>query len=251
MLALAVGWTSLILGVASFLVFCLTLLFAKRKSGLVIKSEDVSPTKLAEALAKLVDAFAKAGPTISALVASIIFVAFAAWIAMHICALPQARRSSDAAMPAITECVVTGLPEPSNVTSNPFSAANLFSIFDNQDRQEPKGCLSTTLDRARTDAPYLILLIGRADKRQLRAPMARIYGDNSTLAYQRAITLRAYLIDRYDSFIAHKPEPLSPELFASRVVTLSAGSNHIGSELDTATLSEDRCVELVAYWSAK
>jgi hypothetical protein len=256
MLPLAVGWTSLALGVLSFLFFCFSVLFSARRSapkGAVVRGAEVDVPKLAEALAKLVDAFAKAGPTISALVASIVFVGFAVWIALRVLSLTHCPEPSAVQMlptPVTTECVITGLPEPARRTSTPGST-DLFSSFDKEEIQEPRGCLNTILDRAVHAPPQLMFLVGRADRRQLRAQSMRIYGENLALAYQRAVSLKAYLIDRYKNTAANSPGAVGPELFAARIVTLAAGPQYLGLNVDQETLSKDRCVEIVAYWNTR
>jgi hypothetical protein len=70
-------------------------------------------------------------------------------------------------------------------------------------------------------------------------------------AYQRAVSLKAYLIDRYKNTAANSPGAVGPELFAARIVTLAAGPQYLGLNVDQETLSKDRCVEIVAYWNTR
>jgi hypothetical protein len=253
MLLCAIGWTSLALGAVSFILFAVAM-FLDRKSGASgpqVKGADIP--NLAEALAKLVEAFAKAGPTISALVASLIFVGFSAWVALrpHPCGCgPEHTPVQNSSMPLTTMCVVHGLPEPSTLDQAPVLSADVLAIFDNAETQEPKGCVKSTLERAITNSPDLIFLIGQADRRQLRPRARQVYGDNFAVAYQRSALLKAYLVDRFRGSTARPSAALSPQAFASRIVTLSAGPVHVGRNLDKAVLAEDRSVELVAYWNS-
>jgi hypothetical protein len=256
MFPLAVGWTSLVLGVLAFLFFCFSVLSSARRSAPIgphVKAAEADPAKLAEALAKLVDAFAKAGPTISVLIASLTFVGFSVWIAGHIC--PCASTAQQPVVKSIssmtTECTVQHLPEPATRNPSPSDLTSLFKTFDNDESQEPKRCLKTLLDRAGNSPPQLVFLVGRADRRELRAQSMRIYGGNFTVAYQRAVSLKAYLIDRYRNIATTQPRLETPEVFASHIVTMAAGPQHLGSNLDHDSLSQDRCVEIVAYWNAQ
>jgi len=253
MLLCAIGWTSLALGAVSFILFAIAM-FLDRKSGPrgpEVKGADIP--KLAEALAKLVEAFAKAGPTISALVASLIFVGFSAWVALrpHPCGCsPEHAPVQNSRVPMTTMCVVSRLPEPSTLNQAPALSADVLAAFDNAETQEPKGCVKSTLERAISNAPDLIFLIGQADHRQLRTRARQDYGDNFAVAYQRSELLKEYLVDRFRGSTARRSEALSPEAFASRIITLSAGPIHVGRNLDKTVLAEDRRVELVAYWNS-
>src|ERR1700733_2542195 len=137
MLPLAVGWTSLALGVLSFLFFCFSVLSSASKSaprGAVVRGAEVDVSKLAEALAKLVDAFAKAGPTISALVASLVFVGFAVWISMRVLSLPRLESLPARTAPVTMGCVINGLPEPAHGIPSPAST-DLFPRLDSGETQ--------------------------------------------------------------------------------------------------------------------
>jgi len=253
MLLCAIGWTSLALGVVSFILFAVAM-FLDRKSrpaGPEVRGADI--IKLAEALAKLIDAFAKAGPTISALVASLIFVGFSAWVALrpHPCGCsPEPAPVQSSRIPMTTVCVVGGLPEPSTLNQAPALSADVLAVFENAETQEPKGCVRSTLEQAISNAPDLIFLIGRADRRQLRTRAMQVYGDNFAVAYQRSASLKEYLVDRFRGSTARRSGTPSPEAFSSRIVTLSAGPSHVGRNLGKTVLAEDRCVELVAYWNS-
>jgi hypothetical protein len=230
-------------------------LFSGRKSaasGLDVRSADLP--KLAEALAKVIDAFTHAGPTISALIASFVFMGLAAWIALHTCVNVTSNNISLApaqSTPMTTKCIITGLPEPTIQNEEPFSFTDLFTSFDKESNQEPKGCLNAILDRTNQAAPDLIFLVGRSDRRLLRKPALRVYRDNLALGYRRAVSLRKYLVDRYQTALAQKPPLATSAMFASRIIPLAAGPEYLGSTFDSVRFSADRCVEIVAYWSAR
>jgi hypothetical protein len=255
MLLCVVGWTSLVLGILSFGTFGFAMLYLDRKPGAQgprVKGADVS--KIAEAFAKLIDAFANAGPTISALIASMAFIGFAGWVALRADTNGCRREHASPVtlrLPITTTCVVNSLPEPITRNRASASSTDIVAAFENENSQEPKGCIKTTLDQAGQSIPDLMFLIGRADRRQLRKQARQVYGDNLAVAYQRAASLRAYLLERYRGAATQEPRMLPPEMFESRIVTLAAGPSNIGSKLDGIQLSQDRCVEIVAYWNTK
>jgi hypothetical protein len=255
MLLCVVGWTSLVLGILSFAIFGFAMLYLDRKpsaKGPEVRAADLS--KMAEAFAKLIDAFANAGPTISALIASMVFMGFAGWIATKGDTNGHCREHVPpvtSRLPMTTMCVVNSLPDPITRDRAPASLTDVVAAFKNDNSQEPKGCIKSTIDQAGKTIPDLMFLIGRSDRRQLRAAARQVYGDNLTVAYQRASSLRAYLVEQYRGTAAGKSGMFTPEMFESRIVTLAAGPSNIGSKLDKVKLSEDRCVEIVAYWNAQ
>jgi hypothetical protein len=254
MLIEAVGWVSLGLGVFSFLVFCVTLLRRPGVGGAPeVHGEAEGWAKFAEAAAKVVDAFAKAGPTISALIASMVFVAIAAWAASHVpsnTARPKQPPDEKATAAVADRCVVSDLPEPTKQAGEMGVDGGLLDPSGNTGVQEPEGCLDSLIKRAAKEQPVFVLMVGRADRRELRPEVQQIYGSNFALAYQRAVLLKAYLLNRYSLELARNKAKLTPEAFAARIVALVGGPIHIGEKADSQHLSEDRCVEVISYWIA-
>jgi hypothetical protein len=255
MLIRAIGWTSLVLGIASFIVFCATL-FARKSppKGAHVKGEAEGLARLAEAMAKVIEAFAAAGPTISALVASLVFVGFSVWVALHGCETTERSKvpTVEKSVPVLSDrCVIAGLPEPQTHGDSQSYGAGLIDLSGRDVIQMPKDCLDSVIAQAREDQPILMLLAGRADKRQLRSKGRRIYVDNFTLAYQRAASVKAYLLKHYQDESAQSKIRLTPEEFASRIVVLAAGPNHIEAKTSASELSDDRSVEVFTYWKTR
>ena len=131
-------------------------------------------------------------------------------------------------------CVVSGLPELLPAKSKYLS-----------------DCLDSLIARASQEEPILVLVVGRVDKRQLRSEGRRLYGSNFTLAYQRAVSMRTYLVQRYRGAAVQKKAPLTSEEFASRIAVTAGGPNHIEIKTDPSSLSDDRSVEVFSYWNTK
>jgi hypothetical protein len=254
----AVGWVSLALGVASFTIFCITLyLSAQARAPMSERvlggAEGVA--RLAEALAKVIDAFAKAGPTVSALVASLVFVGLSVWVALHGYKIAECGKPPTVEKPvaALTgRCVVAGLPEPNTHGQSQVSEAGLIDLSGGDVTEIPRRCLDSVVDHALQDQPILLLIEGRPDKRPLRSGLKRIYVDNFTLAYQRGLSLKAYLVDRYRDRLppaAGKDEQV--KTFSSRIAVTAGGPNHIGGDTTTSDMSDDRAVEVFSYWNTK
>jgi hypothetical protein len=253
----AVGWVSLALGVASFTIFCITLyLSAQARAPMSERvlggAEGVA--RLAEALAKVIDAFAKAGPTVSALVASLVFVGLSVWVALHGYKITDCGKATtvEKSVAVLSDrCIVAGLSEPKTHGELRAKGAGLVDLSGEDVVQVPRVCLDSVIARAREDQPILVLLVGRADKRQLRSESRRIYGDNFTLAYQRAVSMKEYLVDRYQAGSAQDKTQLTSDAFASRIVVLAAGSDHIEAKTSARDRSDDRSVEVFSYWNTK
>jgi hypothetical protein len=146
---------------------------------------------------------------------------------------PPPKGPSQAAMTDL--CVVNGLPEL--LTAN---------------AQYPSVCLDSIIARALHDEPISILVEGRSDNRPLRPALKRSYGDNFTLAYQRGLSLKAYLTERYRSRLPQNTgREERVEMFSSRIVVTAGGPNHIGAKPTASELSEDRTVEVFVYWNIK
>jgi len=168
--------------------------------------------------------------------ASVILVGLSPWSGFGYfltarCSDPHAKLPSQ---PSMTDrCVVDGLPElvPPNA-------------------QYPSVCLDPLIDRFQKDQPILILLVGRTDKRQLNSDGRRIYNDNFTLGYQRAVSMRDYLLKRYKA-VSPQKMPLTSDEFARRIVVLTGGPGHINAKTSKSDMSEDRCVEVFVYWNSK
>jgi hypothetical protein len=152
-------------------------------------------------------------------------------------------------------CVIAGLPGPSKRGEAQVTGPVLNDFFRNEAAREPTGCLNSTIDRVRKDQPILIFLVGRADKRQLHSEAQRIYGDNFTLAYQRALSLKTYLVDRYRDKLPQttgrdEQEDREKQVarFSSRIAVTAGSPNHIDPKPTDRDMFEDRSVEVYGLW---
>ena len=133
----------------------------------------------------MIDSFVDTSPVIIALVSAIFFVALSTYIAL--CQnSSQKHQNVDAFMPAIGRCTITGLPSGS---SNLGAYETLV--------QEPVGCLQSITSNLEQKVPSFVILVGRVDGRELSPPTQKLYKDNFTLAYQRAVAVRTILLRMY------------------------------------------------------
>lgn len=140
--------------------------------------------------------------------------------------------------------------EPPPITMTDRCVVNDLPDLVPPNAQYPSDCLEPVIDRFQKDQPILILLVGRTDKRQLNSEGRHIYGDNFTLGYQRAASMRDYLLERYRKDASAQKMPLTSDAFARRIVVLTAGPDHIDPKTTDSEKSDDRCVEVFVYWNS-
>lgn len=244
-------WVSILLAVFSFLIFAA---FAKQKYVEVQSvanklhpeerkdgEEGTMETglqsltdvdKIIEALAKLTESLSKAPMSVAALVAAMFFILIALGASVlkaNSEKKPESGVKTSLITPA-THCTV--------------------GYFDDGEHQipsriddSPSGCLSGLADRLRREQPVLLLLIGRCDRREMTRETSKTYGSNLSLAYQRALSVRQYLLGA-------KPGawPAASDEMTERAVLSVGGASHIGRSVAPALLREDRVVELASFW---
>ncbi|MGB8032047.1 MAG: hypothetical protein WCF30_20540 [Terracidiphilus sp.] len=250
-LLIALFWVSTMLAILSFLIFAAFATqryvevqsVAKRfhpvqREGKAMGGMDTGlqsladPDKVIEALAKLTDSLSKAPMSVAALIAAMFFMLIALGASALECkseSKPPDGVKTSLIMQA-TPCVVGYFGDGRH---------QLPSTIDDS----PHGCLSELAERLRRERPGLLLIIGRCDIREMTPKTSKIYGSNLSLAYQRALSVRQYLLEP-------KPGtwPAASDEMAVRVIPLVGGASHIGRSVDPALLREDRVVELTSFW---
>jgi len=180
--------------------------------------------------------------------ASLMFVALSHWPALQ----PFPFTKCGERLTTVTDgCVVSRLREPTTQGDSQASGAGLVDLSDKNVKQAPGGCVDSIIARAREDEPILILLVGRTDKRQLNSEGRRLYSDNFTLGYQRALSMKDCLLKRYKKDVSAQKMPLTSDALAQRMVVLTGGPDHIDPKTSKSDMSEDRCVEVFVYWNNK
>jgi hypothetical protein len=105
-------FVSLGLGVFSFLIFVVTLLQRPRADrGPELTSGPEGWAKLGEAGAKVIDAFTKAGPTLSALIASLFFVGVGAYLSLNVPPSKPPEQKVITIGSSVIRCVIEGFPD--------------------------------------------------------------------------------------------------------------------------------------------
>ena len=177
---------------------------------------------------------AKAPLTVVALVGSMLFLVIAAGAAELGC----------------HACAETGKPPPKPTAALIPGQRCVVGFFDDGDHQlpaalhdSPAGCLNRLGMDLRRQRPGLLMMIGRCDVRELRPRVRRRYGDNQSLAYQRAASVRDYLLAPKDG-----AWPAATDTVISRAVLLVGGAAQPGGRLQDASRYEDRVVELMPFW---
>jgi hypothetical protein len=254
----AVEWIALILSLLSFLIFVILALRRPKQAaggGPVLHGgeELTAAAKLAESISKVIDSLAKAGPLTTSLVASVAFLLIAAYVALHAIEPKSDKKqgaehkTSTGLELSVEKCVVSGFGDGA---SDLGIGRNSLARF----QQEPQSCLEEFLSQKWQRAPTLIFFIGHVDRRELQAPVRRIYGTNFTLAFQRAASVQAYTLAQYSapSTIANGSggTRLSPGQLQSRFVALAAGPSHISGHIPAQDLSSDRSVEVIGLWQS-
>ncbi len=243
-------WVSTTLAVSSFLIFAA---FAKQRYDEVqslakkfhpekgeTKSSEGMDTGLQslpdggtiEAFSKLTDSLSKAPISVAALIAAMFFIL----IALGASALEGKSKNKPpdgvktSLITQATHCVVG------------YFGDGKYQLPSTIDDSSP-GCLSELADRLRRERPGLLLLIGRCDLREMTPETSKTYGSNLSLAYQRALSVRQYLL-------GPKPGswPAVSDEMAERVLPLTGGASHIGRSVEPDLLREDHVVELTSFW---
>lgn len=248
MLTFWVGWVSLGLAVASFVVFAITTLSHRPVAGgppAAHAGFDLSGwAKVGEAIAKIIDAVRQAGPSLSALLASIVFALIALYASQHIPPAPEPPHKTAGAAATSERCTVAGFADGANAIPA-ASEGDALSGFS----EDPPGCVSGFLSRLAKEDPLAVMLIGRVDKRELRADTRLAYGSNFNLAYQRALAMKDYLTARYQQAVAGKQPSASSKDVPAKWIALAAGPAKLGRDAVPAIMTRDRCVEILALWS--
>src|SRR5215467_190372 len=134
--------------------------------------------KIIEATAKLTDSLSKAPISVVALIASLLFIAIAlaaAALGCRCCAKVTPEKQADARVDlSISHCLIGKFVEGT-------------SQFDGSPQDSPQGCFEDTLKRLRSQPAAVLLIIGHVDLRELNPAPRRIYANNISLGYQRAL----------------------------------------------------------------
>jgi len=221
-----------------------------------LQAAKVDPSEFLKALATLTDSLAKAGPRIPFLVASFLFLIVSGIAAYFCCSKPPAsappekgleKTSTAAAGFSVYHCRLSGFPDGEH--GIPIRKAS--SSPDLRLIETPSQCLDGFVDALRRTPVAFVLLVGRHDRRELRAGPRDVYGGNPALAFQRALAARDYLVSLYAATAAAPGAslPLLPTDLAARVLPLAGGPASVGAGLDATRLAADRSVDLFAFWS--
>jgi hypothetical protein len=245
MLTVITGWVSVSLGLASFAIFAVTLLRRPNDgSPPITQAGPEGWAKLAEGIAKVIEAFTKAGPSLSALIASLFFIGLAGYLSLKSpCKQTELKVVTSIANPTISRCLITGFGE---------GESNFDITVPSAYREEPQGCLSSVAQQLSKEPPLLILVVGNVDKRELRSKLIKVYGNNLGLGYQRAISLKHYLltIHPFVSTAASSDTNSTVPMVESHIVALPGGPTQVASVSNLKDLAGDRCVEVIGIWPA-
>jgi len=106
-------------------------------------------------------------------------------------------------------------------------------------------CLKQIVDQTRAAIPLELRLVGGVDKREMRRQARRTYGDNLSLATQRALAVKDYLHglswNGATSWMALEP----------RIALFAAGAQSVGEAIAEDVLKADRRVEVMAIWAVE
>jgi hypothetical protein len=235
-------FVSLGLGVFSFLIFVVTLLQRPRADrGPELTSGPEGWAKLGEAGAKVIDAFTKAGPTLSALIASLFFVGVGAYLSLNVPPSKPPEQKVITIGSSVIRCVIEGFPD---------GRSDVPAVSDGGSTKDYYDCIDSMAKQISQDKLLQVLIIGRVDKRELRAKPSSLYGSNLGLAYQRAVATEDYLMSVYrrDYGQTHTPNNLTEREVAERVTVLPGGPRYVGPLSNNLALSHDRSAEIIALW---
>jgi hypothetical protein len=189
-------------------------------------------SQVLEALAKLTEALSKAPMSVAALVAAIFF----ALLAFGASAWDDTRKK----MP--TEAASALLHTEETRCSIGYFEGGRHQL-PSAVEDSPVGCLDKLAERIRREQPDILVLTGRCDLREMTPDAAKIYGGNLSLAYQRALAVRQYLLG---------PKPgvwaAASASAGERALLLVGGAVHVGKSVAPALLREDRVVEVSVLW---
>jgi hypothetical protein len=229
MLMIWVGGISLSLAVASFLIFAVTTLFNRPTLGGGPPGTHAA-IDLAGA-AKVIDAVRKAGPSLSALIASVVFawLAFEAAKRVPVEAQQNKNTLNVVSLTTLESCTLGGFADGQDRI--PQGDGDSSGLVQNS----RTGCLPALVSHLKKEDPLLVMLIGRVDRRELRTKVQAAYGSNFNLAYQRATAMKNYLSER-------SGKPGLP------MIALAAGPANLDRSAGVESMAQDRCVEMFALW---
>jgi hypothetical protein len=169
--------------------------------------------KILDSMANLTKSLSKAPMHVVTLVAAMFFmlIALAALGVQCWCDSETEPPKKEASLIAPTRCVV-----------GYFSSGD--SRMPDSVTDSPRGCLGNLQNRMKTDEPPFVVAVGHVDFRELQMQPRKIYGDNLSLAYQRAVSVQTYLAGK-------------------SIFLLTAGASHVNTR-DPNLLLEDRMVEI-------
>jgi hypothetical protein len=93
-----------------------------------------------------------------------------------------------------------------------------------------------------TDA--LAVVSGRVDKREMRLPRRRYYGDSLSLAYQRALAVRGALLNGY---LASPGARVDRAAMEARIIPVVGGAVNVGLQVENSPLADDRSVDVRVF----
>ena len=195
--------------------------------------------KIIEATAKLTDSLSKAPMIVVALIASLLFFALAltaAVLGCKFCTRETPQKQVDARVDlSISHCLVGTFIEGR-------------SQFDGSPKDFPNGCFEDTLKRLRSQPAAVLLIIGHVDLRELNTAPRRIYANNISLGYQRALAASGLLSGRAGEPVLPSRDP-SP--LAARTVLLAVGASNVRDTGIVAKdrLAADRVADIVTLWN--
>lgn len=101
-----------------------------------------------------------------------------------------------------------------------------------------KGCSDAIASRQsqRWSIGFMVL-VGHADKRNLRSSERETLGSNEALAFRRALAVKTYFLN--------KLAPLNPGI---EIISMSSGAGNVGRSVTNSDLAKDRSVDVHAYW---
>ena len=112
----------------------------------------------------------------------------------------------------------------------------------------PQGCFEDTLKRLRSQPAAVVRIIGHVDLRELNTTPRRIYSNNSSLGYQRALAASRLLSGRAGEPVLPSRDPSS---LAARTVLLAVGAGNVRDTgiIAKERLAADRVADIVTLWN--
>jgi hypothetical protein len=193
--------------------------------------------KALEAAAKLTDSLSKAPLVVVALVASLLFLIIGMTAAYFNCDCIKPPKEVESKAPKSASalalgqrCVIRGFAD---------ADSKLQTSFDDV----PKGCVMQLSEKLHTGHLALLILIGRCDIRELRPLARKVYTDNLSLAYQRAMAVQAFLALTTTDDMTEKDTAISEQ-----TIILAGGAAHLGEKQHHRSNADDRAVDLIPFW---